>query len=657
MTPFRPPLSLRPAARIQAASAIVRAAAVVLAACACLAVPAAAATDGAVRPPPPGPAVIGPAAPSTRPLRLGVPHELRTPGMLQTIPAVRDALRGVCEVEILWLSEPEARAEAEAGRLDVLFTSAAVYRQLLRAGAHDLATFIPRGGDDASGVSASVVFALADRDDLNEIEDLEGGTVLVSDRFYAFGIDRVVAEYLVRRREAGSPVRLRPGERPFDVITERGPLEFQLERLKSGDADAIILPACLAETAAEARGLDPGLLKTLSPRTDPRFLCAHSTKPAPALTLVSFPSLSADRSTRLLRRVLELRTPEGFRWAAGADYSAIDRDLRELCLDAWVEDRRPSWGRFFAEHRRPIIVAALVVLLLVANVIALQIVVRRRTRALREALEEQRRLTERIEAATDRMRRMRRIGLLGHFTSLFAHELRQPLNAIVCYAHGAKRLIAAGELERAEAGVEGIARQAEKAAEIVAEVRRRIQSRSAVRATETGPVVRRAAAGVAGARPGCLTVTVRGEESLRARVDPFDFEIALVNLLRNAAEAQEGLPDPRAVVEIAREGDRVRVTVTDDGPEIPPETFGRIVEIGGSTKAEGLGLGLGIVRTLIENNGGDVVFRRREAVAGGRPGRSGGLEVTLLMPAVPPEGDPEAPEAPSEDEKCNGIIK
>ena len=127
------------------------------------------------------------------------------------------------------------------------------------------------------------------------------------------------------------------------------------------------------------------------------------------------------------------------------------------------------------------------------------------------------------------------------------------------------------------------------------------------------------------------------------RGDPLEIELLLLNVMKNAAEAVQELPDGAVLVKFRREilprplaenpppspaapsAEAVIVEVEDNGPRLSDEAFERLTRVSQSVKDEGLGLGLGIVRSLVEENGGRIAITRREDLSGR------GLRVTLCF--------------------------
>lgn len=231
---------------------------------------------------------------------------------------------------------------------------------------------------------------------------------------------------------------------------------------------------------------------------------------------------------------------------------------------------------------------------------------------------EQRRVEELSRASQERLQATARLAMVGEMASLLSHELNQPLAAISSYATGSVNLLHAGDHATAdiELAMKRIAQQAERAGKVIKSVhdfvRRRDQAREAVapRALFDAilPLVNLQAHKLS------VQVRIQVEPGLpMVLCDPTMVEQVLLNLARNAMQAMDR-PDIRQrvlVLGVRRaqgDGRWLEFSVTDVGPGIAPEVEQQLFTPFFTTKAEGMGLGLSLCRTVIEQHGGTLAY-------------------------------------------------
>ena len=233
-------------------------------------------------------------------------------------------------------------------------------------------------------------------------------------------------------------------------------------------------------------------------------------------------------------------------------------------------------------------------------------------------IREQRRVEELSRASQERLQATARLAMVGEMASLLSHELNQPLAAISSYAAGSVNLLREGTHVTADIklAMQRIAQQAERAGKVIKSVhdfvRRRDQAREPVspRALFDAvlPLINLQA------RKLSVQVLIQEEPALpSAFCDRTMVEQVLLNLARNAMQAMDR-PDIRhrvLVLSVRRaEGDGrwLEFTVSDLGPGIAPEIEQQLFTPFFTTKAEGMGLGLGLCRTVMEQHGGTLTF-------------------------------------------------
>ena len=223
------------------------------------------------------------------------------------------------------------------------------------------------------------------------------------------------------------------------------------------------------------------------------------------------------------------------------------------------------------------------------------------------AEEETRRNREQVEL-------LGRVSLLGEMTASLAHELNQPLAAIVNNAAAAMQYLEQGRLdpEKLRDILTDVAGDGRRAYDIMRNVRSAIKKGSAIRGLINLNDVVKAVAHMVhadAAAQSCKIELSLTHDLPAVEGDPTQIQQVLINLVRNAFDAMRAAPPGRRVVDIATDynGDgAISVAVRDFGSGISETTRERLFEPFFTTKDDGLGMGLAIVRSIIEAHGGTV---------------------------------------------------
>jgi len=251
--------------------------------------------------------------------------------------------------------------------------------------------------------------------------------------------------------------------------------------------------------------------------------------------------------------------------------------------------------------------------------------IRRTNEALRQAH------TELEQAARDELAHVARVATMGELAAAFAHELNQPLAAIQANASAGRNYLALvtpdpGEVD---AALTDIGDDAGRAQEIIANLRRLMRKGEIRRepvAVESMVTDALKVIGTECARRGVAVEFTPITEVSFVTGDRVQLQQVVLNLVQNATTvmAAADLPRPVLILRTARVDDEaVEVAVVDQGPPVSDEVFDDMFEPFFTTRADGLGMGLAICRTIIEAHGGTLTARRNEGA---------GLTVAFRLP-------------------------
>jgi signal transduction histidine kinase len=231
-----------------------------------------------------------------------------------------------------------------------------------------------------------------------------------------------------------------------------------------------------------------------------------------------------------------------------------------------------------------------------------------------------------------------RVATVGQLAASIAHEINQPLCAIVSNAQAALRLLTQGKSAAGEvrAALRDIAADSKRAGDIVSRSHRLLKPRElSLQSVSVNDIVRD------------VMTLMHGEiliRHLRARAelqddlpavdgDPVQLQQVMLNLFVNAADATATVSpgDREVTIRSEKVDDQVRVLVSDNGIGLTPDVAARMFDPFFTTKSNGLGMGLAINRTIMDAHGGHIW-------ASANSGR--GVTVTLSLPARAPARTP-----------------
>ena len=499
-------------------------------------------------------------------------------------------------------------AEAlKAEGLDFVITNPGHYVVLeAEYGVSRIATQVAETSRDPAHVVGSAVVVLNHRQELQGLKDLKGRS-LAAVSPDAFGGYQVVWAEL---RHQG----LDPERGNVSTVFTGFPMPRVIEAVLKGDADAGVLRACLLERLEREGAVVTGVLRVLSPRPEVKT-CQVTSLLYPGWAFAAARETAPELSRQVLLALLSM-APEasGHAWTVPADYHPVHELFRELQIGPYSFLRETDWRSLARQYWPAAAGLGLMLLLWVFYTLRVEQTVQRRTRELTAALVERHQLQDRVQAGQQQMEHLSRLSILGELAGSLAHELNQPLAAIGNYARSLLRRQERNQLspEALRQAAEEISSESERAAGILSSIRTFARKRPRVREErDLAQLVRESISLIRGMLNQAPAVSLHDElplDSRQAQVDPLQIQQVLLNLLKNAWDAQQaaGIDTP-IEVRLSLEDDRFVVAVRDHGGGISSDLQAHLFEAFFTTKPDGLGLGLSICKTIIEAHGGELL--------------------------------------------------
>ena len=512
-----------------------------------------------------------------------------------------------------------------SGKADIVITTSGIYRRHVQNGMRDIATLITAEQPDPDHAIGTLVVARKGSG-LKSLDDLHG-KILASNHPMAFQGTLTLKKELFDK--GYDP------EKFFGNILYLGmDRSKRYEAVLSGTADATICAVCLMERAS---GREKEILAQFEPvgaTRDPHTGCLTSTKLYPNHTLLISPGLDVSTIRQIAEAVYRLpKNADGQHWMLASDFSAGDALYRDLRIGPYEHLRSWTLGRIWNEFGLWILALLATIAFAVWHVIRTGKLIQLATQELREALQREQRMSARIRELTEKYENTRRAVTVSSLSNVVAHELGQPLSAILFYARSIRKLVlekAATHRYSPELIVEAIDEmtgQTMRATDIVNLVRGYAKAGKEPRQKTdlvklTGQVIENFIFTHEDAAR--MILFEPQEKTAFALLSVIEYELALSNLLKNSFESlvQAKVKKPCISVGCSLDGERITITVCDNGPGLPDSRLAQLNDPVVSLKKEGLGLGLSIVRAIVTSNDGQMKISKAS---------QGGLCVELVF--------------------------
>ena len=546
-----------------------------------------------------------------------------------TIDAIDKTVRDADKFLVLkFLDRETISAMLADGEIDFLISESDFYASLAFEDKIKAIAMLWRAQAKSPSYSAaSTIVVNAENEKIYTLTDIATGSYRVA----ATSSDSFAGFTIAKEPFAEKNLSWQAAFKNIVFTSNRNPLEV-LNAVKTGNADVGIVPACFIEQVMIRNQAHLSDYRVINPQPVTEMACQHSTNAYPSLMVSYRNGVDSNYILDMTNTLLGLKLPFGTTWS---------RELYDLMyhlrIGPYNNVTYSAIYRTFSENRTIFITAIFLIVAGFFYNLIISVEVASRTKALKRALAEKDRISKQQEQTNEYISRLERTGIVGQMSSMIAHELKQPLATVSNYSRGLLRRIERGSADKDTIVkvLKEIEYHTERANDIVDHVRSYAKPHEVKREEhDLRDIVAKTVATFEKSGRTTVPVIVEGERHALVEADDWEIELALLNLLKNSADAfTEIHPAMRDEDE-----DVIRIRIEDhedtwwirviDNAKLVDESFTeQFFQKLETTKSHGLGLGLSIVSSLAERHAGRVW-------AEPNPGR--GVIVTIELPKYQP---------------------
>lgn len=571
-----------------------------------------------------------------------LPTETTEHSVFPTFEYLKKNLSDKYEFKLFDISYENILEDLKVLKPHLLIAPSEVFLQLTstpQMAAHDIAAIKSVFSTKTNESVGSVFVARADRKDINSISDMKGKRVSaangenLSEWWAALG-ELQERGYSPESFFASSHFTR---ERHLGVV----------EEVLSGAGDVGILPTCLLEAYEGLGYIEPGSLKVIEPyqakEGEAPFYCKRSTRALyPGILMTSLTD-APDEMVKDVVKVLFTMPPfQGNEWAISNDYSEVFRLMKALKFGFYENLRDYSFSALIQRYRSELLLALLALLFLIGNELRIHHLVNKRTAQLKGALIAKEAAEKEAILGRKRLSHIERSGVISQMSNIIAHELKQPLGSLLNYA-AVLKIRLKDEMEAdslTKTVVTNMDSETKRIASIVDSVRKFAKKEQPTHIRCDLKVIVEKAIRTFHQQDEVHTAVPLRTNLIAAPIlaDPLSLELLILNLIRNASAASKEAARPKLSVEIKEGKNRFIVVVWNNGEKLSDQQFSKLEHAAESTKAEGLGLGLSIVREIADMHSADLHFERNP---------EGGITAELIIDRLEDEKKEETHDYPN----------
>lgn len=551
-----------------------------------------------------------------------------------TIDAIDKTVRDADKFLVLKFLDRETISDMLAdGEIDFLISESDFYASLAFEDKIKAIAMLWRAQAKSPSYSAaSTIVVNAENEKIYTLTDIATGSYRVA----ATSSDSFAGFTIAKEPFAEKNLSWQAAFKNIVFTSNRNPLEV-LNAIKTGNADVGIVPACFIEQVMIRNQAHLSDYRVINPQPVTEMACQHSTNAYPSLMVSYRNGVDSNYILDMTNTLLGLKLHFGTTWSMPENTRELYDLMYHLRIGPYNNVTYSAIYRTFSENRTIFITAIFLIVAGFFYNLIISVEVASRTKALKRALAEKDRISKQQEQTNEYISRLERTGIVGQMSSMIAHELKQPLATVSNYSRGLLRRIERGSADKDTIVkvLKEIEYHTERANDIVDHVRSYAKPHEVKREEhDLRDIVAKTVATFEKSGRTTVPVIVEGERHALVEADDWEIELALLNLLKNSADAfTEIHPAMRDEDE-----DVIRIRIEDhedtwwirviDNAKLVDESFTeQFFQKLETTKSHGLGLGLSIVSSLAERHAGRVW-------AEPNPGR--GVIVTIELPKYQP---------------------
>ena len=524
------------------------------------------------------------------------------------------------KIEIIEANIPELDELVANKKADIIIAGSGFYRRSLQKNIHGVATMKSGTGLDPRHALGSVIVVREDSK-IHSLKELEGTTLGITHEKAFQGFLIPLMEILRINKEP---------ENFFKKIKFINESSYQhIKRLKNKEIDVIFLPSCFLENLEKAnKGATDGL-RVINQKVTP-LKCKVSSHLYPDYGLmVTTDNLTSGEIKKIYQTIYNMEERNGLGWTVPVDYSEVENLYKTLEKGIYTPSAL-SFKKIWKDYKEyAVFVLALLILWAFMTVRSSRLI-QKRTQELSEVHRKQMSLISRELELQKKYEKSQKALIVSQLSSMVAHELSQPIGSILLYAQSLSRLtqregVSLDEMNnRVLTAASEISLSASKVQKIIQTVRgyARSEPNQNFNLTETLAEVISQFRKSKGLNNQELSFKCFSDK-ISFSGSPIEIQVLLTNLLKNAVEAASEMSVTLVGVTVQKQEKRILISVPNNGKIIDEEGIERLNSLFNSSKKDGLGLGLSLVRAIVEKHDGSLHFTSLN---------TGGLSVTVSLP-------------------------